>query len=218
VRSEAPPALRPPRQAPEARPAAAAPPAPEAWPATAPLGSGRPAARPDPRPARPATPAAPAAGGLDAAALRQSWDEVLAAVKARKRTAHAQLADATVSGVEGNRLVLAFQHAPILRQFQASTGPDVLQEALTATLGTAFELSCVLHGHLPAHAASAPTAASAPAPQPTPSYDDFAPGDEAVPEDPDAPPPPEEVRGEDAALRLVQSQLGGRVVSTSGGE
>jgi hypothetical protein len=39
-----------------------------------------------------------------------------------------------------------------------------------------------------------------------------------VPEDPDAPPPPEEARGEDAALRLVQSQLGGRVVSTSGDE
>ena len=60
--------------------------------------------------------------------------------------------------------------------------------------------------------------AAGPAPQAPPAYDDFAPGDEAVPEDPDAPPPPEEVRGEDAALRLVQSQLGGRVVSTSGGE
>ena len=140
-------------------------------------------------------------------------------MKSRKRTAHAQLADATVSGVEGNRLVLAFQHAPILRQFQASTGPDVLKEALQATLGAAFELSCVLHGSLPAHTRPAASgAAAAPAPQAPPPYDDFAPGDEAVPEDPDAPPPPEEVRGEDAALRLVQSQLGGRVVSTSGGD
>jgi hypothetical protein len=145
---------------------------------------------------------------------------VLAAVKSRKRTAHAQLADATVSAVEGNRLVLAFQHAPILRQFQASTGPDVLKEALQATLGATFDLSCVLHGSLPAHTHARPAGAGAagPAPQAPPSYDDFAPGDEAVPEDPDAPPPPEEVRGEDAALRLVQSQLGGRVVSTSGGD
>ena len=143
-------------------------------------------------------------------------------MKSRKRTAHAQLADATVSGVEGNRLVLAFQHAPILRQFQASTGPDVLREALQATLGTAFDLQCVLHGSLPAHNHThphpAPGGAPAPAPQAPPAYDDFAPGDEAVPEDPDATPPPEAHRGEDAALRLVQDQLGGRVVSTSGGD
>jgi hypothetical protein len=143
---------------------------------------------------------------------------VLAAVKSRKRTAHAQLADATVSSLEGTRLVLAFQHAPILRQFQASTGPDVLKEALQATLGATFDLSCVLHGSLPAHTRPAGPGPAAPAPQAAPAYDDFAPGDEAVPEDPDAPPPPEEVRGEDAALRLVQSQLGGRVVSTSGSD
>ncbi|CAA9349341.1 MAG: hypothetical protein AVDCRST_MAG07-2893, partial [uncultured Frankineae bacterium] len=176
--------------------------------------------------------AAPAPGGLDAAALRASWDEVLAAVKTRKRTAHAQLADATVSSVEGSRLVLAFQHAPILRQFSASTGPDVLGEALEATLGARFELACVLHASLAPHAHAHPHAASAhsasahtsagpaaaPAPQAPPPYEDFAPGDEAVPEDPDAPPPPEAPRGQDAALRLVQDQLGGRVVSTSGGD
>jgi hypothetical protein len=33
--------------------------------------------------------------------------------------------------------VLAFQHAPILRQFQAGTAADVLQEALQETLGVA---------------------------------------------------------------------------------
>ena len=43
-------------------------------------------------------------------------------------------------------------------------------------------------------------------------------GDEAVPEDPDAPPPPEAARGEDAALRLVEQELGGRVVGTVGGD
>ena len=209
ARPDAPPALRPPRQAPE--------PPPEAWPTPAPLGSARTPARSEPA-APPAPTDGPASGGLDAAALRQSWDEVLAAVKSRKRTAHAQLADATVSGVEGQRLVLAFQHAPILRQFQASTGPDVLREALSETLGAAFELSCVLHGSLPSHARpTAPAGAPSPAAA-APPYADFAPGDEAVPEDPDAPAPRDDVRGEDAALRLVQSQLGGRVVSTSGGD
>jgi hypothetical protein len=48
-------------------------------------------------------------------------------------------------------------------------------------------------------------------------HEGFAPGDEAVPEDPDAPPPPESaLRGEDAALALVERELGGRVVGTSG--
>ncbi|MCW2616624.1 MAG: polymerase subunit gamma/tau, partial [Frankiales bacterium] len=167
-------------------------------------------------PASPAAPAAapsgpPAAGGLDAAALRAGWDQVLAAVKTRKRTAHAQLADAQVASVSGRTLVLAFQHAPILRQFQAGTGPDVLREALQESLGASFDLSCVLHEglHERAHAAP-PVQGQPPAP---PAYDDFAPGDEAVPDDPDAPPEPAAHRGEDAALRLVVDQLGGQVLN-----
>ncbi|MDQ3610352.1 MAG: hypothetical protein M4D85_01870, partial [Actinomycetota bacterium] len=150
-----------------------------------------------------AAPAPPAAGGLDAAALRTAWTDVLVAVKERKRTAHAQLADAQVKEVTGRTLVLGFQHAPILRQFQASTGPDVLHEALQASLGADLDVKCVLHD---TRTGSAP---------PEPVHPEFAPGDEVVPEDPDAPPPPEQARGEDAALELVRSQLGGRVVSTS---
>ncbi|MCU1600213.1 MAG: polymerase subunit gamma/tau, partial [Frankiales bacterium] len=161
--------------------------------------------------------AAPAAsGGLDAAALRSAWDEVLGAVKSRKRAAHALLADATVASVDGATLVLAFQHAPLLRQFQGSVGPDVLKEALLEKLGARFSLSCVLHESLAPHAHPGPSADQAAAPAAAPAYTDFAPGDEAVPEDPDAPPPPEAHRGEDAALRLVVDQLGGQVVSTSG--
>ncbi len=202
------------------------------WPTAAVPGSpvDRPAdtpARPDTsaRPDTPAAPDAPAApqeptqapapGGIDAAALRAAWDTVLGAVKARKRTAHAQLADATVSSVSGRTLVLAFQHAPILRQFQAGTGPDVLKEALQETLGAAMDLRCVLHESLSAHVHPAPGAAR-PAPQPPPEETGFAPGDEAVPDDPDAPPAEPAPRGEDAALRLVVDQLGGKVVSTSG--
>ena len=230
--------------APTSRPPAAAPQAPAevavvppdnrvqepaggGWPTAAVPGS--PVA--PPRPAAPAGPAAsaapdapatpqertqpPAPGGIDAAALRAAWDTVLGAVKTRKRTAHAQLADATVSSVSGRTLVLAFQHAPILRQFQAGTGPDVLKEALQETLGAAMDLRCVLHESLSAHAHPAPGAARS-APEPPPEETGFAPGDEAVPDDPDAPPAEPAPRGEDAALRLVVDQLGGKVVSTSG--
>lgn len=126
-------------------------------------------------------------------------------MRSRKRTAHAQLADAQVMQVSGRTLVLGFLHAPILRQFQSSTGPDVLREALQASLGADLEVTCVLHS---SHTGS-PAAAVRPGTE-------FAPGDEVVPEDPDAPPPPEGPRGEDAALELLRSQLGGTVVSSTG--
>ncbi len=71
----------------------------------------------------------------------------------------------------------------------------------------------------PGPAATAPAAAAAagarrPAvPPPPPAVDGFAPGDE--PADDDGPAAPAE-RGEDAALRLVEQALGGRVVGTIG--
>ncbi len=207
------PGPRPPVQPPRSDPAPVE--AGPAWPTPATLGAAPPAPAPAQRGEPPAA-ATPAAGGIDAAALRAAWDTVLAAVKARKRTAHAQLADATVAQVTGRTLVLAFQHAPILRQFQAGTGADVLKEALQETLGADLDLRCVLHEslapHEPAGAPRAPTAAPAPPPVET----GFAPGDEAVPDDPDAPQEAAAPRGEDAALRLVVDQLGGMVVSTSG--
>ena len=204
-------------------------PQPQAWPTTAELG--RTPATPSPTPpatsAHPDSPpaggeqtqAAPAPGGIDAAALRSAWDTVLGEVKSRKRAAHALLADATVASVDGSTLVLAFQHAPLLRQFTGSVGPDVLRESLQATLGVDLELRCVLHDSLAPHDRAARPAAARPGPVTAPEpvvETGFAPGDEAEPEDPDAPPPPEAPRGEDAALRLVETELGGKVMSTSG--
>jgi DNA polymerase-3 subunit gamma/tau len=203
---------------PAQRPAPAAPPvdAP-AWPTPAPLGAAPAAPPAQPTPAAAQAPAEPApAGGIDAAALRAAWDTVLGAVKSRKRTAHAQLADAAVAQVTGRTLVLAFQHAPILRQFQAGTGPDVLKEALQESLGADLDLRCVLHESLAPHEHQTPARTAAAAPPSPPVETGFAPGDEAVPDDPDAPPEPAAPRGEDAALRLVVDQLGGKVVSTSG--
>lgn len=199
-------------------PRRAGPPA-QAWPTPAALGASPSAASAHPEVAPAAqerTQEQSTPGGIDAAALRAAWDTVLAAVKTRKRTAHAQLADATVAQVSGRTLVLAFQHAPILRQFQAGTGPDVLKEALQATLGADLDLRCVLHESLAPHEhASSPRTPTA-APAAPPVETGFAPGDEAVPDDPDAPPEPAAPKGEEAALRLVVDQLGGKVVSTTG--
>jgi hypothetical protein len=84
----------------------------------------------------------------------------------------------------------------------------VPREALQASLGADLDVTCVLHD---TRTGSAPPE---PAPDATPA--EFAPGDEVVPEDPDAPPPPGQARGEDAALELVKTELGGKVVSSTG--
>jgi hypothetical protein len=69
----------------------------------------------------------------------------------------------------------------------------------------------------PEHAPAPQPAAPGRPPAPV-AHEGFAPGDEAVPVDPDAPPPPDTaLRGEDAALALVERQLGGRVVGTVDG-
>jgi hypothetical protein len=139
---------------------------------------------------------------------------VLAEVKSRKRAAHALLADAMVASVDGRTLVLAFQYPALLRQFQSGVGPDVLKESLQAALGADLDLRCVLHESLASRPAVAPQQGS---PPPEPEHPSgFAPGDEAVPDDPDAPPEERAHRGEDAALRLVVDQLGATVVSTTG--
>jgi hypothetical protein len=104
---------------------------------------------------------------------------------------------------------LAFTHAPVMRQFQNGVSADVLKEALQAALGITLDIACVVHEDATAQAAT-PDA-------PTPVSDGFAPGDEPAAEDPDAPTPPDAGRhGEDAALRLVQSELGGRVLDQAG--
>ncbi len=135
------------------------------------------------------------------------------AVKDRKKTAHAQLTTAQVLGVQGRTVTLSFTHAPIMRAFVSSTGVDVLKEAVRETLGVDLEVACVVG------AGDVPSGTHEPAPsrdpRPAARHDGFAPGDEAEPEDPDAPAPPPQVSGEDAALALVQSELGGRVVSSS---
>jgi DNA polymerase-3 subunit gamma/tau len=161
-------------------------------------------------------PAAP--GGLDAAAVRRAWDEVLLAVQKRSRPTRALLAEVSVASVSGRTVALAFRHAPLMRQFQSRAGVDVVKESLQEVLGADLDVSCSVGApdHAPAPAA-APVRGVAQPPPPQPGHDGFAPGDEAEPEDPDAPPPPEAaLRGDDAALALVESQLGGRVIETRG--
>ncbi len=164
------------------------------------------------------------AGGLDVASVRRVWDTVLEQVKTRKRVAHAFLREVTVVSVENGSLTLSFTTPTLASKFGEGANVAYLQESLVAVLGVSLDVVCTSAGGPRA----AGSRAAAPSRTSPPERDGFAPGDEAADEDPDEDPDgsgnglssspgggssrvPEE-RGEDAALRLVQSQLGGRVL------
>jgi DNA polymerase-3 subunit gamma/tau len=129
---------------------------------------------------------------------------VLDAVNARKRTTKALLLNATVVGLTARSLTLGFTTPGLVRTFQNGTNEDVLREALQATLGLDVAVELVVGADTaPSPAAEAPAA---------PAYEGLAPGDEIEPVDPEAPEPERNAVGDEAALALLQDQLGGRVL------
>ncbi|HUR15489.1 MAG TPA: DNA polymerase III subunit gamma and tau [Mycobacteriales bacterium] len=190
-------------RSPDSRPAPT--PAPQAWPEAATPGGTAESTVDAPPTAEPAAP-----GGLDAAALRRSWDAVLDAVNGRKRTTKALLLNATVLGLSGRTLTLGFTTPGIIRSFQNGTNEAVLKEALQEVLGLQVDLALVVGAETLSPATDPPAAAPA-----VPAYEGLAPGDEIEPVDPEAPEPERPVHGEDAALALLQDQLGGRVINES---
>jgi hypothetical protein len=131
-------------------------------------------------------------------------------VKVSKRVTHARLLDAQVLAVTGNRLQLGFSTPTLAKQFTDGVHVDVLREALVTSVGADLQVECTVAGAAAAGTADRPAVAAA-------TDTGFAPGDEALPDDPDDPQPGAVVRsGEDAALALVQSELGGKVMGTLG--
>ncbi|MCU1624186.1 MAG: polymerase subunit gamma and tau [Frankiales bacterium] len=192
------------------------PPAPEspAWPTAAVPGTPEPVATPEPEPV-PEPPAA--AGGLDATAIRRSWDAVLEDVNGRKRTTKALLLNAQVLDVQGKAVTLGFTTAALARTFQLGTNEAALKESLQAVLGldATLVITTATGGEATGPGpAAAPVAAASVAEAPTvPAYEGLAPGDEIEPEDPDNP-QGERIGGggEDAAIALLKDQLGGTVL------
>jgi DNA polymerase-3 subunit gamma/tau len=207
--------------APAEQPRASVPPAAQqeaaaAWPTPAALGTPPAEAKPPTESPAPATEAA-AVGGFDAAALRRSWDAVLDAVKERKRVTHARLLDAQVLDVRGRTASIGFSTPTLAKQFSEGVHIEVLREALIAAIGADLDVQCTVAGAAAPAPQTLSSEAEAPAVPAPSAHEGFAPGDEAEPEDPDAPAPPDAVRhGEDAALRLIESELGGKVVGTVG--
>ena len=131
-----------------------------------------------------------------------------------------------MASLDGRVLTLAFANQGPMRNFQSGANADYLRDAISDLLGVDLEVRCEFvaaqggdaHGVV-AHDAAALGSMANPGAGPAapPPHEGFAPGDEAEAEDPDAPRVVDRsMHGEDAALRLVESELGGRIVGTVG--
>jgi DNA polymerase-3 subunit gamma/tau len=141
--------------------------------------------------------AAAVATGIDAAAVRRVWPDLVARVRDKKRTVAAYLLDATVTSVDGQVLVLSFPHAFHANALSQSPAVDYFRDALKEVLGVDWQVKCDVSG------------AAAPDP---PAHAGFAPGDEPADEpplDPDAAPPPS---AEESAISLLEQSLGAKKI------
>ena len=141
---------------------------------------------------------------------------MLDATGKESRKTQALLRSAQVLSLAGRVLTLGFPSGQLVRMFEEGTNAAVLSSALGQVLGLEVDLKLAVGTDAPAPV-SAPAAAApaAPPPPPAPEYEGLAPGDEIEPVDPDEPEPERAVLGEDAALALLQDQLGGTVIDES---
>ena len=166
-RSAAAPQPARPVEDPPARPAAAAPPAPgaqvpadSARPSEDPsrsqaarqasAGAGVPAASGAPESSRPgAAPPAGPRGAATAETLRQGWDGVLEALKAKRRVAWMLLSNASVVSLDEGVLTLRFPRQGDVKGFQSSGYEDLLKQVLQARFGVNVVVRAVSGGDSP---------------------------------------------------------------------
>jgi DNA polymerase-3 subunit gamma/tau len=146
------PAPEPPVTPEPSRPVSAAP----AQPGPVPDG-GRPAEAPaaaQPAPSRPGAAAAAAApagprGAATAETLRQGWDGVLEALKAKRRVAWMLLSNASVVSLNEGVLTLRFPRQGDVKGFQSSGYEDLLKQVLQARFGVNVVIRAVSGGDSP---------------------------------------------------------------------
>ncbi|WP_460353546.1 DNA polymerase III subunits gamma/tau [Mycobacterium sp. ZZG] len=200
-----------PAPAPPAPPAAPVPPrpepeavAPEPVPVPPPV---RPPAAPAVQ-APPTTPAAAvAAGEPGAAAVRGMWTTVREKVRERSRTTEVMLAGAIVRAVEGDTLILSHESAPLARRLCEQRNADVIREALKDALGVNWKVVCETGA--PA-AAAAPPAREQRAPSEAPPPPDMDDEESMLAEAGNSDPAAPRRDPEEAALELLQNELGAR--------
>jgi DNA polymerase-3 subunit gamma/tau len=151
---------------------------------------------------------APTTGGEpNAAAVRSMWTTVRDKVRQRSRTTEVMLAGAIVRAVEGDTLVLSHESAPLAKRLVEQRNSDVIREALKDALGVDWKLRCEAGPASPA-AASEPESVAPSPPQHDDEEDMLAEAGNDTSEAPRRDP-------EEAALELLQNELGARRIDGS---
>jgi DNA polymerase-3 subunit gamma/tau len=185
----------------EAAPAPAPAPAPveKPVPAEKPVPVHEAAPAPEPPVASPAPP-----GQLDAAAVRSMWPTVREKVRDRSKPVYAMLDAAIVRAVDGDTLIIAHQSAPLAKRLTEQHNADVIRDALKDALGVDWRLRCEVG------TGDQPAAPLPEEPRADPVDTRRAEEDSMIAEvghEEDAPPRRDP---EEAALELLQSELGAR--------
>jgi DNA polymerase-3 subunit gamma/tau len=183
-------------------------PAPKAEPAPAPKAEPPPTPPPVRPPSDPAVEApvpteASVGGEPNAAAVRSMWTTVREKVRQRSRTTEVMLAGAIVRAVEGDTLVLSHESAPLAKRLVEQRNSDVIRDALKDALGVDWKIRCETGAAAPA-AAAEPASVAPPAPQRDDDEEDML--AEAGNDTSEAP----RRDPEEAALELLQTELGAR--------
>ncbi|MDR7301799.1 DNA polymerase III subunit gamma and tau [Haloactinomyces albus] len=85
-------------------------------------------------------------GGLDAAAVRRVWTELLRAVAERHKPTQALLLNATVQDLRDGTLVLSMPTTGLLKQFAQQHRVEFVRDAMRAVLGGEWQVQCVEEG------------------------------------------------------------------------
>ena len=185
-------------------PAVAEVPAPEPEPVS-------PAPAPEPEPEPVASAPAPAAAEFaepDAAAVRSMWSTVRDKVRERSRTIEVMLAGAMVRAVEGDTLILSHDSAPLAKRLGEMHNAEVIREALKDALGVNWRVQFE-SGARESPADPEPVREAVPDPAEAVRAEEDELIAEAVRDDVDPAPRRDP---EEAALELLQSELGARKI------
>ncbi|SES34001.1 DNA polymerase-3 subunit gamma/tau [Pedococcus cremeus] len=149
----------------------------EATAPTAPAGQ-RPASARE-RTAAPAEAPAPAAGGIDTAAIRRAWPDVLTWLSRNKRVTWTLVSDhAHVQSYDGTRLELGIAPTALLVRFRQGPHTELVRQALIDVLGVDARVECVPvpEGQTPAGAGGQAPSATAPSSSAQPASSQTGPG------------------------------------------
>jgi DNA polymerase-3 subunit gamma/tau len=175
----------------------------EPTPPSAPKPEPEPAPKPEPGPPPPPPPVvAAAAGQLDAADVRRQWSTVRDRVSERSKAINAMLSDAIVRALDGDTLVLTHPAVTLVKRLSEQRNADVIREALKDALGVDWKVRCEV---------AAAVEDSQPADGASQAEEDSMLAEAERDEPADTP----RRDPEEAALELLQNELGARRIDGS---